>query len=299
MEIHSFEEQELSDVLELCNRHMEYDELSETLLREKVFDDPSYDKELIFTAWQDEKLVGFISGVTREIRAEKIGYVKLMVVHSDYRRQGIGSALYEKLEEIYRKRAMHKVRVYDVPFNYFMPGIDPRYTPAIAFFETLGFRRFADTSNMIVDLTAQDFSTASEEEKLKTEHIEIGRAEYSDREEVMQFVDDNFPLWRHEVSNAYNSLPVSLHIARHDGIIKAFSAHNGNNFGTGWFGPMGTHPDLRGKGIGGILLKRCLQDMKDWGLTESTIPWVGPIRFYSYYVNAVVNRVFWRYEKEL
>jgi len=299
MEIRLFEEQELPHVLELCNRHMEYDELTETLLREKLFDDPSYDKELIFTAWLDNRLAGFIAGVTREIRSEKIGYVKLLVVHGDFRRQGTGRKLYQKLEEIYRQRAMHKVRVYDVPFNYFMPGIDPRYTPAVAFFETLGFQRFADTSNLIVNLTAQDFSTESEEAALAVDQIEISRAEYSDREEVMQFVDENFPLWRHEVSNAYNSLPVSLHIARHNGKIKAFSAHNGNNFGTGWFGPMGTHSDLRGKGIGGILLKRCLQDMKDWGLTQSVIPWVGPIRFYSYYANAVVNRVFWRYEKNL
>jgi len=66
----------------------------------------------------------------------------------------------------------------------------------------------------------------------------------------------------------------------------------------GW-NAAGTHPDLRGKGIGGILLKRCLQDMKDWELETSIIPWVGPIRFYSYYANAVVNRVFWRYEKKL
>jgi GNAT superfamily N-acetyltransferase len=36
----------------------------------------------------------------------------------------------------------------------------------------------------------------------------------------------------------------------------------------GWFGPMGTHPDLRGLGIGSILLKRCLKDMKRNGLSK-------------------------------
>ncbi len=278
---------------------MEYDQLSETLLREKVFDDPEYDPELIFTSFEGDKIIGFLSGVTREIRGEKIGYVKLMVVHRAFRRQGVGRALYEKLEKELIKRGMQKVRVYDVPFNYFMPGIDPRYTPALAFFETLGFKRFADTSNMVVDLTNQEFDTAEQEAALTAQGIEISRADYSDQEEVMAFVDEHFPLWRYEVSNAYNSLPVSLHIARHEGKIKAFSAHNGNNFGTGWFGPMGTHSDLRGKGIGGILLRRCLQDMKEWGLTESIIPWVGPIRFYAYYANARVERVFWRYEKSL
>ena len=77
------------------------------------------------------------------------------------------------------------------------------------------------------------------------------------------------------------------------------SDHNTNNFGTGWFGPMGTHPDLRGMGIGEILLKRCLQDMKEEGLEYSTIPWVAPIAFYSHYCYAMIERVFWRFEKSL
>ncbi len=298
VEIQLLDEKKLSEVLDLCNQNMEFDHLSETLLREKIYDDANYDRRLHFTAYGEGQVVGFVSGVMREIGAEKIGYIKLMVVRKEYRRRGIGKELYERLENILYEQGASKIRVYDVPFNYFMPGIDPRYTPALAFFETLGFRRFADTSNLIVDLK-QDFDTAGDEERLKAEGIEINRAGYEERDEILHFVDESFPLWRTEVENTYNSLPISLHIARQKGEVKAFSAHNGNNFGTGWFGPMGTHPDLRGKGIGGILLKRCLQDMKEWGLTQSIIPWVGPIRFYAYYVNARVDRVFWRYEKVL
>ncbi len=297
--IRKFNESDIPAMLSLSNRHMEFDQLTEVLLREKILEDPTYDPDLVFLYEVDDEPVGYIAGVTREIRGEKIGYVKLMVVAQPYRRQGYGRELYQALEEALKKRGMQKIRVYDVPFNYFMPGIDPRYTPALAFFETMGFKRFADTSNMTVDLQGQSFDTQEEENKLLNEGIEIRRATYEDREALLKFIDEEFPLWRHEVLNAYHSLPIAIHIAILDGTIKAFSAHNGNNFGTGWFGPMGTHPDLRGKGIGGILLKRCLQDMKDWGLEKSIIPWVGPIRFYSYYVNAVVERVFWRYEKML
>lgn len=292
-----FNENKLAQILELCNNNMEYDHLSETLLREKVVDDPDFDSQLIFTVYSGEQLVGFLDGVLRHIRGERIGYVKLMVVARHMRRQGIGKKMYLALEEKLREKKVHKIRVYDVPFNYFMPGIDPRYTAALSFFETMGFKRFGDTSNLTVDLQGQDFNTAAREKELLGKGVEISRASYDDMQEIMDFVDEHFDLWRHEVANAYNSLPVSLHIARKDGKVKAFSGHNGNNFGTGWFGPMGTHPDLRGLGIGGILLKRCLQDMKDWGLEKSVIPWVGPIRFYSYYANAVVERVFWRYEK--
>lgn len=298
-QLRTFKESDITSLLNFCNRNMAFDQFTEPLLREKILEDPTYSADLVLIYEEDEQILGFIDGVTREINHEKIGYVKLMVVDKKFRRQGIGTQLYAELERRFKQLGMQKVRVYDVPFNYFMPGIDPRYTPALAFFEVQGFSRFADTSNMIVDLTTQTFETEEQERKLLGQGITIRRADYPDREELLAFIEEHFPLWRYEVLNAYNSIPIAIHLALVDNKIKAFSAHNGNNFGTGWFGPMGTHPDLRGKGIGSILLKRCLKDMQDWGLEKSIIPWVGPIRFYSYYVNAVVDRVFWRYEKKI
>ena len=298
-ELRTFKENDIAQLLNFCNRNMAFDRFTEPLLREKILEDPAYNPENVLIYQEDNQIIGFIDGVTRTIRQEKIGYVKLMAVEKKYHRQGIGRQLYLELEKRFKKQGMQKVRVYDVPFNYFMPGIDPRYTPALAFFEMQGFKRFADTSNMIVDLTNQSFETKDQEKELLGQGIVIKRADYDDRDELLSFIEEHFPLWRYEVMNAYNSIPIAIHIALLNNKIRAFSAHNGNNFGTGWFGPMGTHPDLRGKGIGSILLKRCLRDMQDWGLEKSIIPWVGPIRFYSYYVNAVVDRVFWRYEKNI
>ncbi|MCD6373951.1 MAG: GNAT family N-acetyltransferase [Caldisericaceae bacterium] len=298
-QLRRFKESDIIPLLNFCNRNMAFDQFTEPLLREKILEDPDYSPENVLIYQEDDQILGFIDGVTREINNEKIGYVKLMVVEKKYRRQGIGTQLYQELENRFKKLGMQKVRVYDVPFNYFMPGIDPRYTPALAFFEVQGFKRFADTSNMVVDLTNQSFETKEQEKELLGQGITIKRADYQDRDELLSFIEEYFPLWRYEVMNAYNSIPIAIHIALVGDKIKAFSAHNGNNFGTGWFGPMGTHPDLRGKGIGSILLKRCLRDMQNWGLEKSIIPWVGPIRFYSYYVNAVVDRVFWRYEKKV
>jgi len=115
----------------------------------------------------------------------------------------------------------------------------------------------------------------------------------------MAFIDEYFPLWRTEVENTFLSLPVSLHIALLKGEIKAFSAHNGNNFGTGWFGPMGTDPDVRKHGLGRVLLLRCLADIKNQGHRLAIIPWIGPYRFYLRNCGAKISRVFWRYRKWL
>ena len=62
---------------------------------------------------------------------------------------------------------------------------------------------------------------------------------------------------------------------------------------------MGTSIKSRGKGVGAVLLKRCLQDLKNLGFKKAVIPWVGPIPFYSKFANAHVSRVFWRYEKHM
>ena len=108
---------------------------------------------------------------------------------------------------------------------------------------------------------------------------------------------DYFAAWSGEVISAFQNNPITLFIAEQDENLLAFSAHEGNNKGTGWFGPMGTDPALRGKGVGGILLKKCLKDMKEMGFVKATIPWVGPIPFYMHYADAKVERIFWRYEK--
>jgi GNAT superfamily N-acetyltransferase len=67
----------------------------------------------------------------------------------------------------------------------------------------------------------------------------------------------------------------------------------------GWFGPMGTLESERGRGIGSVLLKRSLADMKTAGLVTARIGWVGPVRFYARSVGARVERVYWLYRKTL
>lgn len=301
MEFRAFNYNDLIPVVSLLEANFEFDTMTPDLLKEKIYDDPAYDPETILVATEKNIIIGFMLGVMREIRGETIGYIKLMAVNSAVRRRGIARRMYQQIEDHFRKKQADKIRIYDVPFNYFMPGIDPRYTPALCFAMRMGFERFADTSNLSVELQTRDWSTGQEEErlKMKDERIAVRRAGEADKAALMAFIDAEFPLWRAEVETSFRSKPVAVHIALLDGAIKAFSGHNGNNIGTGWFGPMGTHPDLRGKGIGGILLKRCLGDMKNWGLEYGIIPWVGPIDFYAHYANAVVERVFWRYEKRL
>ncbi|WP_430814831.1 GNAT family N-acetyltransferase [Carboxylicivirga sp. RSCT41] len=296
--ITQYQSKDLSRLTAFLNASWQYDSITESILQEKLEGDPYWMPEATFVCKDKDEIIGFMQGVMRDIRGTRYAYIKLMAVDETYRRQGIASAMFEKLEAIFKQNEADVVRICDVPLNYFMPGIDPRYTPALCWAMRKGFERFGDTSNLLVDLN-QDWDMSAKETALKADNIEVRRARPEDKQAILDFIKDDWLLWSNEVEMAFKDDQPSIHIALLNGEVKAFSAHNANNKGTGWFGPMGTHPDLRGKGMGAILLKRCLQDMKDMGLSHSIIPWVGPIDFYSWHSNAVVDRVFWRYEKKL
>ncbi len=296
--IANYESADLELLTDFLNKTWEFDTITKELLDEKLSGDPDWQPELALIYRKDKQIIGFMQAVIRDIREIRYGYIKLMGVDEKFRRQGIAKALYTKLESFFIKQNVNNVRIYDVPLNYWMPGIDPRYTAALCWAMRMGFKRFGDAINLTVNLE-QDWNTSLPEKKLANEGIEIRRATLNDKQSLFNFINNDWALWCNEVEMAFKDIPSSIHIALINGNIKAFSAHNGNNKGTGWFGPMGTHPDLRGKGIGAILLKRCLNDMKKMGLKHSIIPWVAHIDFYVWNTKARAERVFWRFEKIL
>ncbi len=99
MKIRFYQDHDFDQVLNLFNENSDFDQLTQSLLEEKLTGDPFYDQQTTFVAEMDNKIVGFMQGVQRELPTEKIGYIKLMVVDKGFRRQGIARAMYEKLEE--------------------------------------------------------------------------------------------------------------------------------------------------------------------------------------------------------
>ena len=71
--------------------------------------------------------------------------------------------------------------------------------------------------------------------------------------------------------------------------IAAFAAHDANNTGLGWFGPMGTLESHRKRGLGEALLLASLADIAQ---DETEIAWVGPVEFYERTVGVLRERRF-------
>jgi ribosomal protein S18 acetylase RimI-like enzyme len=299
MDLRYLQDTDIELLLRLWNRAAQYDPLTPELLEEKVFDDADFNRELALVIENEQQLAGFIMGVVRNNGAEKHGYIKLLAIEPGVQRRGLGLRLLKQMEERLSRAGCASIRLFESSPNYLVPGLDPRYTEAVAFFEKRGYERFGETANMEVDLSNQDFETAVDELRLRKEGVEIRRAIMGDHDEVINFLQRHWPEWIAEVERELLNYPVSLHLGLYKERIIAFAGYDGNNFNTGWFGPMGTDPAARRRGVGGVLLRRCLKDIQAQGHRRAIIPWVGPHVFYSHYSSARISRIFWRYKKEM
>ncbi|MBA2543859.1 MAG: GNAT family N-acetyltransferase, partial [Deltaproteobacteria bacterium] len=124
-----------------------------------------------------------------------------------------------------------------------------------------------------------------------TKGYEVRRAR-ADEHALLDAVRTEFGgAWPWELERALGHEPAGVHVALHDGAYCAFAAHDGNNRGLGWFGPTGTWPAHRGKGLGEVLLLACLVDVgREHARCE--VAWIGPRPFYEKVAGIVEDRRF-------
>jgi GNAT superfamily N-acetyltransferase len=288
----------LPELLDLCKASLPLDPFNLSLLEKWVPGDPRYEPELTFGIYRDGRLAGAAVGVVHTLpEGDCHGWIKLLAVDPAHRRRGLGTALLAELERRFRDRQIPRLTTTGYP-HYFWPGVDVRYTPACCLFERLGFTEQRYTINMAVDLDAQSFDTAADERRLSDQGFTLHRADTHAAMSLRDFIDTEWPIWRHEVDLALANDPVSLFYATRGEQVVAYAAYDVAMF-KGTFGSMGTDPAFRGQGIGAVLLRKCLTDMKQMRYPRCEIAWVGPVSFYASNVGAVINRVFREYRKSI
>jgi len=295
LEIVPFIESHIAPFTAWFNALPNNDVWTEGFVRSRTVLDPSYDPSLMVAALEDDTPVGFALGSI----ANETGWVRALLVREDCRRLGIGTAMFEAIEQAMAERGMTEINVGWALPKYFLPGIDITYTSAIVFLDRRGYQTRRETRvNMDLVIAGRDFGTTDAETSLRERGITIRRAQPGDRPGIVHLCEAYHNLgWAFETGMALERTPIPIFVAEHDGRICAFATHS--VCGPSHFGPMLTEAELRGQGIGSVLLKRCLQDWQSMGLERCEIVWAGPLSFYARAVGATVGRAFWTFHKSL
>ncbi|GIF76829.1 GNAT family N-acetyltransferase [Asanoa siamensis] len=223
-----------------------------------------------------------------------VGHVDLVAVHPAHRRRGIGRALLTQVSAGLAGFGATSVALVGNAPVYAWPGIDVRYTAAVCLAAACGFERTDIAWNMTADLTPGSPAlapTVAAEERLASAGVAVRRAVPADVPGLVEFAVTHFgPGWGAEVGGS-----AGVHYAVRDGAVLGFAAWGSSR--PSWFGPMGTAAAARGLGVGGVLLRRCLRDQYEAGMSSAQIGWVGPVPFYSANAGARIERVFFLYRR--
>ena len=276
---------------------------------------PTAETEFALVSEADGAPVGLALGSLgpepRDPAGARRGHVNLLAVSADARRQGHATALLRALEQRLGAIGAGDVLIGGATPRFAWPGIDVRYTAATCFAEARGYLRQRDAVNMTVELEAAAaaglLATEPAEKRLAGQRITVRRLAEADRVLITPWLAGWGGTWRQETLATLDRVGEGEHAAAgtyvavlRDGTANAeyvgFASYGVNR--RDWFGPMGTGDELRGLGIGGVLLRRCLSDMREAGrLRTAQIGWVGPVAFYARTVDAYIERVYWMYRK--
>jgi mycothiol synthase len=221
-------------------------------------------------------------GVVASVRRRGNGYIRLLAVHPEHRRRGLGTALMAAAEADL-SGCDHVTVGADAP-DYLFPGVSTRLTEMLCLMEALGYSRREPNLNLSVDLDnlAPDPGGAVP----STGH---------EREEIEAWMTANWPDWRDEVMRAHDR--GTLLITRDSQGLAGFCAWDVNR--SGWLGPIAVRRAAIGAGKGVPLLLGALHRMRATGRRRAEIAWISPVRFYVRNVSAVVGDVFVVHRKRM
>ena len=246
-----------------------------------------------FVAEASGSVIGAAFGtVIPETDATLAGAITLLAVDPGHAHQGVGRALLEELERRLGDLGATEIWTGGGQPRFWWPGIDATETATITFFENAGYVEDDRVDNMRVALAEADLAARPRAD------VSIRRLTAEEWPSFLSWMETAWEdPWGTEVETTLHRSPVSCFVAERNGSYLGFAAYATNRHS--WFGPMGSSPEARGSGLGSELLRLCLRDYVEQGLTECEIGWVGPVAFYEKAVGAAVWRTFVRLRKPL
>lgn len=261
-------------IAELCRHALGADAPGEADLAQALFSDRSGPPAVV----RGHPEIGVVASVRRRGN----GYIRLLVVHPEHRRRGLGTSLMAAAERDL-SGSDHVTVGADAP-DYLFPGVSTRLTEMLCLMEALGYSRREPNLNLAVDL-----------ESLAPDPGGAQPSTDAESEELEAWMTANWPDWRDEVMRAHDN--GTLLISRDGDGLAGFCAWDVNR--AGWLGPIAVRRAAIGAGKGVPLLLGALHRMRAAGRRRAEIAWISPVRFYVRNVAAVVGDVFVVHRKRM
>lgn len=282
--IRPFEPDDVGAVVPLLNRCLTADPIASEVFQRKVLLDQNFDPRGALVALAGDEMVGFALGMVRRFKLEDgaldfdRSWITLIGVDENHRRQGIATRLVSMLEEFFKQNECRMTFVSSYAPGYFIPGVDVNaYPEALGFFGAVGFEEVYRPLSMDANLVHLETPGWVAEKEAALEGkvtVEAFRPELI--LPLMDFVKSEFAGdWQRFAREAMTKIttgefrPDSLWIAHEDGRAIGYCQHDN----ACRFGPFGVAASERGRGVGAVLLFKCLHAMAAKGLHNAWFLW--------------------------
>lgn len=261
--------------------------ISETRFARQVLLDPNFDPNGALVARDGDRIVGLCLALGRRTPLENApddserGYLTLLAVAPEFRRQGIGRTLVLAAETYHREQGRRFVQVSPYAPGYFIPGPDEAdHAAAIALLESLGYQKVYRPLSMecpLWNLTVPDWVERAERDLL--DHgVRIRNLDLALILPTLEFAARVFAGdWVRYARDAAHAilagdcperLVVAVDESGPDPVVVGYSHHAGERFG-----PIGVDPARRGQKIGQVLMYRTLRAQQRAGCRTAWFLW--------------------------
>jgi len=249
------------------------------------FFEPNYREESVFVAEENGTIEGFVIAPIRRMPVlagydanETRGYISSLAVRQKEKVTEVGGLLLDSAEKYLISNGKTAVSTGYAP-QYICQGIECDRCPEYAaLYKSRGYS-FSDSYAMRVDLGtfAPTEDIEAKRQALLADGFYVGPVK---EEHITSLLDPNSPFssvsWSYEFMSRLRDCDFERFsvCAIGDEVVAACCFGDSGSDGER-FGPFGTDPAYRGRGIGAVILSDCLERMKSRGLCSAWLHW-GP-----------------------
>lgn len=286
----SFRSSDVDSIVAAWNSSLRWDPVDREWFVEYVLLDENFDPDGLCVAEDDGELLGCAYAVRRRTPASgtdlqpELGWIPFVFVVPQAQRGGVGAALLARALDFLRAAGRTTVDFGCYTPNYFVPGLDAETYPAgDAFLRSAGFT--VRGTPVAMDRSLVGYAMPDEVRDLHrtrvAEGFRFGHPDAGDIPELLAFAGQGFaPDWAEAIRASLLRGDIGfglrrIHVAWRRDEIVGFAMHAAYRGIPDRFGPFGVGGDLRGTGLGKILLHQTLTAMRAEGLHSAWFLWTG------------------------